>query len=124
VGRVVVNYEGEVLNDRKDGAGVLSIVAKGLVPGLVLDGFWENDRMVGNFVIRHDKKGTGGKNWYALWGNFEKGGQEKLKCCAVDNAEGTLASASGEKINKVYDLGIGQIQKMDTVTSCSACRIF
>lgn len=120
VGRVVVNYEGEVLNDRKDGAGVLSIGAK----GLVLDGFWENDRMVGNFVIRHDKGGTGRETWYALWGNFEKGGQEKLKCYAVDNAEGTLASASGEKINKVYDLGTGQIQKMDTVTSCSACRIF
>lgn len=53
--RVVVTYDGEVANDRKDGAGVLSILGK----GVVLDGFWENDRMVGNFVIRDDK-GEGG----------------------------------------------------------------
>lgn len=120
--KVDVTYEGEVSNDRKDGAGVLSILGK----GLVLDGFWENDRMVGNFVIRDEKGevGEGSKTWYALWGEFEKGDQEKLKCCEVDNAEETLASASGEKINKVYDLATGQIQKMDTVTSCSACRIF
>jgi hypothetical protein len=117
---VETTYEGEVANDRKDGAGVLYLVEK----GMVLDGFWESDSMVGNFVIRHDKGGEGRETWYKLWGNFDKGNQDKLKCCAVDNAEQTLASASSEKINKVYDLQTGQIQKMDTVTSCSACRVF